>query len=69
MGEHDLLAGLNFGDGGSRPAFAAPAGGASLAERVDNSADSLEAYMVDRWLLTPDWTLVTAGSMSPPAAM
>jgi len=60
LGEHDLLFGLNYGDnkvtggnyrndGGERNGF---------TTRVDNSAESLELYAMDRWQLADNWTLV-----------
>ena len=63
VGEHDLLAGLNFGDGDVEGGNYRNDGGRrnGLTERVDNSADSLEAYIVDRWRFAPDWTLVYGG--------
>ncbi len=60
LGDHDLLAGLNYGqtdvvggnyrnDGGQRN---------GLATRVDNQADNLELFLMDRWQFVPDWTAV-----------
>lgn len=59
-GDHGLLAGLNYGettvkggnyrnDNGRRN---------SLATRVDNDADSLELFAMDRWQFAPQWTAV-----------
>lgn len=60
LGDHDLLAGLNYGqtdvvggnyrnDGGQRN---------GLTTRVDNQADNLELFLMDRWQFVPDWTAV-----------
>ncbi len=65
VGAHDLLAGLNFGDGRVEGGNYRNDGGRrnGLTERVDNQADSLEAYLVDRWRFAPDWTLVYGGQL------
>lgn len=60
LGDHDLLAGLNYGrtrvggsndrnDGGRRN---------GMTSRVDNDADGLELFVMDRWKLAPRWTVV-----------
>jgi iron complex outermembrane receptor protein len=60
QGDHDLLLGLNYGiteveggnyshEGGRRE---------NLMTRVDNKADSLELFLVDRWQFAPKWTAV-----------
>lgn len=60
LGDHDLLAGLNYGettvkggnyrnDGGKRN---------GISTIVDNNADSLELFLVDRWQIAQDWKLV-----------
>ncbi|HEY8607863.1 MAG TPA: TonB-dependent receptor [Noviherbaspirillum sp.] len=60
MGSHDVLAGVNYGrtwveggnfgnDGGRRT---------SLATRVDNNADNLELFLMDRWQFAPRLTAV-----------
>ncbi len=59
-GAHEVLAGLNYGrttvSGGN---FSyTPGGAATLATRVDNRADNLELFVVDRWQFAPDWTAV-----------
>ncbi|WP_102794615.1 TonB-dependent receptor family protein [Bowmanella denitrificans] len=57
---HDVLMGLNYGqtsvkggnyrhDKGRRT---------ELMTRVDNDADSLEAFVVDRWQFAPNWKLI-----------
>ncbi|MDD3354021.1 TonB-dependent receptor [Zoogloea sp.] len=60
VADHDLLAGLNYGqtkvnggnyrnDGGHRN---------GLTQRVDNDADGLELFLMDRWKIAPRWTVV-----------
>lgn len=60
MGEHDLLAGLNYGrtsvQGGNYSYV--PGGAQTLSTAVDNSADNLELFLVDRWKFAPQWTAV-----------
>lgn len=60
VGAHDLLAGLNLGrttvTGGNYGYV--PGGAATLATQVDNHADSLELFVMDRWQFAPDWTVV-----------
>ncbi len=57
---HNFLVGANFGDatvsGGNYRNLNGRRNG--LTDYVDNSADSLEVFAVDRWKLTDDWTLV-----------
>lgn len=60
QGDHDILAGINYGDteveGGN---FSHDRGRATdLTTEVDNQADSLEAFIVDRWQFLPKWTAV-----------
>jgi iron complex outermembrane receptor protein len=60
IGSHDLLAGLNYGDGSVeggnyRNLNGRPNG---ISEYVDNNADSLEAFVVDRWRASDRWTVV-----------
>ena len=60
MGTHDLLVGLNYGDGSVaggnyRNNAGRPNG---ISEYVDNSADSVEAFVVDRWRASDRWTAV-----------
>jgi iron complex outermembrane receptor protein len=59
-GDHDLVAGLNYGRTGVRGGnYGYVAGGAqTLATAVDNEADNLEVFVLDRWRFAPDWTLV-----------
>ncbi|MDO3383829.1 TonB-dependent receptor family protein [Gilvimarinus algae] len=59
-GDHDLLLGLDYGQttvkGGN---YSHEAGHRQdLMTRVDNEADSLELFVVDRWQLSPSWKLV-----------
>jgi iron complex outermembrane recepter protein len=60
IGSHDLLAGVNAGrttvKGGNFGYV--PGGAATLSTRVDNHADSVELFVVDRWQFAPDWTAV-----------
>jgi iron complex outermembrane receptor protein len=57
---HNLLFGANYGDssvsGGNYRNLNGRRNG--LSEYVDNAADSLELFAVDRWRLNPRWTLV-----------
>jgi iron complex outermembrane recepter protein len=60
LGEHDLLAGLNYSEttvkGGN---YRHEAGiRTELRTLVDNHADSLELFLVDRWRFAPRWTLI-----------
>lgn len=60
LGDHDILAGLNYGqthvDGGNYRNDGGHRNG--LTTRVDNQADNLELFLMDRWQFVPDWTLV-----------
>jgi len=60
VGAHNLLAGLNYGkgsvDGGNyRNLNGRPNG---ISTYVDHSADSVEAFVVDRWQASDRWTAV-----------
>jgi iron complex outermembrane receptor protein len=60
IGRHDLLVGLNYGrgsvEGGNyRNLNGRPNG---ISEFVDNNADSVEAFGVDRWRASDRWTAV-----------
>lgn len=60
LGNHNLLVGLNWGEtsnegGNYTHDHAVPIG---LSTVVDNSAETLEAFIVDRWTLTDRLTLV-----------
>jgi iron complex outermembrane receptor protein len=60
LGDHDLLAGLDYGRTEVEGGNYSHQGGrrANLMTRVDNSAESLELFLVDRWQFAPRWTLV-----------
>lgn len=59
-GDHDLLFGLNYGngsvDGGNYRNLEGRRNG--LTEYVDNDSTTLEAFAMDRWRMNDDWTLV-----------
>ncbi|MEN0036760.1 MAG: TonB-dependent receptor [Cellvibrio sp.] len=59
-GDHDLLAGLNYGEttveGGNYRNDAGRRNG--ITTLVDNNADSLELFLVDRWQIAPKWKVV-----------
>jgi iron complex outermembrane receptor protein len=60
MGAHDLLVGLNYGDGSVtggnyRNLNGQPNG---ISEYVDNTGDSVEAFIMDRWRASARWTAV-----------
>lgn len=60
VGNHDFLAGLNYGrtsvKGGN---FSYVTGGSeTINTGVDNSADNAEWFLVDRWKFAPLWTAV-----------
>jgi iron complex outermembrane receptor protein len=64
-GPHDLLAGLTFGrgsvtGGNYRNLKGQPNG---LAEQYDSRADSLEAFLIDRWRTSDRWTVVFGAQM------
>ncbi len=60
IGTHDLLLGLNLGrtavEGGNNSYT--PGGVSTRWMQVDNKADNLELFAMDRWQFAPDWTLV-----------
>jgi iron complex outermembrane receptor protein len=63
LGRHDLLMGLNYGDGSVeggnyRNLNGRPNG---ISEYVDNTADSVEAFVIDRWRASDRWTVVVGG--------
>ena len=60
LGTHDLLAGLNYGDGSVKGGNYRNSGGRpnGISENVDNTADSVEAFVVDRWRASDRWTAV-----------
>ncbi len=51
VGRHDLLAGVNYGDGSVRGGNYRNLNGRpnGISEHVDNTADSVEMFAVDRW--------------------
>lgn len=59
-GDHDLLLGMNYGEsnvtGGNY--FHDKGTRGNLMTIVDNHADSMELFALDRWQLTPEWTMV-----------
>lgn len=60
LGAHDVLAGINYGQtdvvGGN---YSHEAGHRKdLTTVLDNSADGLEVFLVDRWQIAPRWKLV-----------
>jgi iron complex outermembrane receptor protein len=65
MGSHDLLLGMNYGDGSVdggnyRNLNGRPNG---LSEEYQAGADSLEAFVMDRWRISPRWTAVFGGQV------
>lgn len=65
LGKHDMLVGLNYGkgsvEGGNyRNLNGQPNG---ISEYVDNRADSVEAFVVDRWRTSERFTLVFGGQL------
>lgn len=60
LADHDLLMGLNYGTTTVKGGNYAQHGGHRLHRtvRVDNDADSLELFVVDRWQFAAGWTLV-----------
>jgi iron complex outermembrane receptor protein len=59
-GDHNVLAGLNYGrttvEGGNYSYV--PNGPQTISTRVDNGAENLELFLVDRWKFAPQWTAV-----------
>jgi iron complex outermembrane receptor protein len=60
LGDHDLLAGIDYGRTEVEGGNYSHQGGrrTNLTTSVDNSAESLELFIVDRWQLTSRWALV-----------
>jgi iron complex outermembrane receptor protein len=63
LGRHDLLVGLNYGDGtvdggNYRNLNGRPNG---ISEYYETSADSVEAFVMDRWRASSRWTVVFGG--------
>ena len=60
MGAHDLLVGMNLAHttvSGGNYSYV-PGGAQTLSTVVDNSADNLELFVMDRWNFAPNWTAV-----------
>ena len=60
MGAHDLLVGLNLARttvGGGNYSYT-PGGAQTLSTVVNNRANSLELFLMDRWQFAPNWTAV-----------
>jgi len=62
MGDHDLLAGINYGrsdvEGGNYRNLAGMKNG--LSTLIDNDASLVEAFLADRWTLNDRWALELA---------
>ena len=60
MGNHDLLLGLNYGQTWVKGGNYTHSGGIrdALTTKVDNKADNLEIFAMDRWHFAERWTLV-----------
>ena len=60
FGEHDVLAGVNYGNSNVDGGNYRNAGGHrnGLSETVDEHAENVEVFLVDRWHFGNDWTLV-----------
>lgn len=60
-GDHDLLLGLNYGRTtvkGSNNSYTPGTWSRTPFTLVDNSANSLELFLMDRWQFAPGWTAV-----------
>jgi iron complex outermembrane recepter protein len=60
-GAHDLLVGLNYGRmtvKGTNDSYTPGTWSHTPFTQVDNSADSLELFVMDRWQFAPGWTAV-----------
>lgn len=60
IGNHDLLLGLNYGETRVKGGNYQHSGGVrgALSTKVDNQANNLEVFAMDRWHLSDRWTLV-----------
>ena len=60
LGNHDLLFGLNYGETRVKGGNYSHTGGirGALDVRVDNKADNLEIFAMDRWHFADRWTLI-----------
>ncbi|MEN5118187.1 TonB-dependent receptor [Luteimonas sp. TWI662] len=63
LGNHDLLAGMNLATTNETGGLYRNDGGRrnGMSTAVDNRSDSVEVFLVDRWRLADDWTLVYGG--------
>ncbi|UHQ18779.1 TonB-dependent receptor [Lysobacter sp. KIS68-7] len=63
LGDHDVLAGLNYADTHDKGGNFRNDGGRRNGQTgiVDNRSDSVEVFLVDRWKFAQDWTLVYGG--------
>jgi iron complex outermembrane receptor protein len=59
-GDHDVLAGINYADTREEGGNYRNDGGRRNGQTgiIDNRSDSVEVFVVDRWKVAPDWTLV-----------
>lgn len=60
IGDHDLLAGINLADTREKGGNYRNDGGRRNGQTgtIDNRSDSAELFVVDRWKLATDWTVV-----------
>jgi len=60
VGNHDVLAGLNLANTHEQGGNYRNDGGHRNGQTgtIDNRSDSAEMFLVDRWTIAPDWTLV-----------
>lgn len=60
LGDHNLLAGINAGDGKVSGGNYRNDNGQKngLTTRVDNKASNVEAFVIDRWQFAPQWIFV-----------
>ncbi|MED5432883.1 outer membrane receptor for iron transport [Alcanivorax sp. MD8A] len=60
LGNHDLLLGLNYGETRVKGGNYQHSGGVrgALSTKVDNKADNLEVFAMDRWHFAERWSLV-----------
>lgn len=60
VGSHDVLAGLDYGRTTVTGGNYSHQGGRRdrLTTQIDNNAESLEVFLIDRWQFAPQWTLV-----------
>jgi iron complex outermembrane recepter protein len=65
IGAHDLLVGLNYGDGSVQGGNYRNLSGRKngISEHVDNTADSLEVFVADRWRVSSRMTAVLGAQL------